>query len=983
MRTNNKLIVVLGMHRSGTSAITRGLQVMGVELGDKLIAPIEGVNAKGFWEDIDLNALNIEMLNAIDSDWHHLTPIEPSNVDILRKKGYFFRAVEMLRQKVSSVPIFGFKDPRVAKLLSFWKEVVRYCQFDVSYVIAVRHPLSVVKSLAIRDGIETGQSYLLWLGHVVTSLTGSIGEKRVLVDYDRLMQSPGRELMRVAECIGSEIDHTELQSYKNDFLDQGLRHTVYDLKDLLLDDTCPFIVREIYTALLDVASNKTKFDDVELQNKVVHWSDEFTRLRSSFLLIDKISAQNVVLTQALAEGKIQIAKLSQAVVERDGEILSICQSNSWRITAPLRMIFQKSQAQLVIFAVRMAWLRYLITRSLQVIRYQGLSACWEKMMRYLGGAWRRKITSLKSRGDFKLVPLNTITAETNNPMVSFVIPIYDRTDTLRVAILSALDQSYQNIEVILVTDGSPPETLDVIAEFINDQRVRIFNYPTNSGNAVRGRNKGILEANGKYIAFLDSDDVAMPDRIEVSLPLLESGEADVVYGAWRVLLDGTRETEGLANGQLFFSHDCDLETLKQACIPCQSTVVVRKALLYRAGFLKPKMRYREDHELWVRLAYLGGRFRSIPHVLANLRLHAGNNELNFKHDDLHWQSLMLAEYTESAFIPQKIAFIVASLGISGGLIVILKYANLLMSVGHDVLIINVGESGVLDWAGEISVPIISINCKLRYTFEKIDLLFSTFWSTCEWLARIPAKRKLYFIQSDERLFYEDSILKGQVAATYALPYEFVTISGWLCNVLDREFSKKAYIVPNGIDNTIFRPCIPLVAKDSNRLRVLIEGPINISFKGVADAYAAIESLDCEIWVVSSAGKPGANWRIDHFLECVPFKDMPKVYSSCDILLKMSRVESFSYPPLEAMACGCAVIVSKVLGAMEYVVDGVNALVVEQGDVNNAREAVKRLIGDSELRARLVNEGYETVKNWTWERSFEAMLKVVDGIVVKG
>ena len=63
------------MHRSGTSAITRGLQVMGVELGDNLMPALKGDNDKGYWEDIDLNALNIEMLSAIGSRWDCVSPI--------------------------------------------------------------------------------------------------------------------------------------------------------------------------------------------------------------------------------------------------------------------------------------------------------------------------------------------------------------------------------------------------------------------------------------------------------------------------------------------------------------------------------------------------------------------------------------------------------------------------------------------------------------------------------------------------------------------------------------------------------------------------------------------------------------------------------------------------------------------------------------------------------------------------------------------
>jgi len=395
---NSKLIVVLGMHRSGTSAITRGLQVMGVRLGDRLMLAVEGNNSKGFWEDIDLNVLNIEMLSAIDSDWHYLAPIENRDVKTLCTQGYFLRATELLQQKISISPIFGFKDPRVAKLLLFWKEVFSHCQFDIIYVMTLRHPLSVVKSLAKRDGMEKERSYLLWLGHVVTSLIGSAGYKRVLVDYDSLMQTPDHELMRVAKCIGMKIDPIELQSYKNEFLDQGLQHTVYELNDLLLDTACPPIVREVYTALLDVASDKIKFDDVALQKKILCWSNEFERLKSPLVLADRLFTQNVVATKTIAERDRQITSLNQTVAERDEQITSlnqtlaerdeqitslkqevdqIYQSRSWKISKPLRMLSERLRH----------WLPSLITllqfgrasfRGDKVAARQSLSLLWHQ-----------------------------------------------------------------------------------------------------------------------------------------------------------------------------------------------------------------------------------------------------------------------------------------------------------------------------------------------------------------------------------------------------------------------------------------------------------------------------------------------------------------------------------------------------------------------------------------------------------------------------
>lgn len=320
----NKLIVVLGMHRSGTSAITRGLQVMNVSLGERLIPAIEDNNSKGFWEDIELNALDNEMLHVIDSDWCHVTTIEQFDIENLHKQGYFLRAVELLREKVSNIPVFGIKDPRVAKLLPFWKEVFSHCKYDVNYVFAIRHPLSVAKSLTKRDSLERTQSYLLWLGHVMASLTGSAGNRRVLIDYDRLMQSPDHELERIAKHLGLEIDGIQLRSYKLEFLDESLRHSVCELQDLFQDDACPNIVREVYTELLNVACDRAGFD--ELENKIETWSVELARLKPTLKLADKLFVQKQLACQTVADRDVQIANLTQASAERDGQIVSLNQT---------------------------------------------------------------------------------------------------------------------------------------------------------------------------------------------------------------------------------------------------------------------------------------------------------------------------------------------------------------------------------------------------------------------------------------------------------------------------------------------------------------------------------------------------------------------------------------------------------------------------------------------------------------------------------
>jgi len=218
-----------------------------------------------------------------------------------------------------------------------------------------------------------------------------------------------------------------------------------------------------------------------------------------------------------------------------------------------------------------------------------------------------------------------------------------------------------------------------------------------------------------------------------------------------------------------------------------------------------------------------------------------------------------------------------------------------------------------------------------------------------------------------------------VAATYQQDHEYVVIANWIGDMLRSEFGHETvHYVPNGIDPEMFYPDSPLQEKDPSRPRVLIEGPISVPFKGMADAYEAVKELDCEIWIVSSSGRPEAHWRYDRFFEGVDHAQMRHIYSSCDILLKMSRVESFAYPPLEAMACGCNVVLGEVRGGVEYAQDEVNLLKVGAGDVAQARAAVARLMADESLRERLRLAGYETVRNWSWEASSAAMTAVLVG-----
>lgn len=333
---NKRLIVVLGMHRSGTSAVTRGLKVLGVELGEKLIPAMDDVNAKGFWEEVDINNFNSDILDTLGFEWNSLTSINASHVDYLRQQGFFLRAAELLKSKVGDSPIFGFKDPRVAKLLPFWKEVFVHCQFDVSYVLAIRHPLSIAHSLSKRDGFEREHSYLLWLGHTLTSLSHSAGTKRVLVDYDLLMKNPAHELERIAKLVGLEVNPASLQDYQNEFLDQNLRHTSFQLNDLLQDASCPDLVKEVYPELLFVAKSDNQFPEVEFEEKTARWSVGFSQMKVVSQLVDKLLQNKKANLQSIRDNEEELAKLANSLLFKDKQIAQL-------ITDHEKVLMQKEE----------------------------------------------------------------------------------------------------------------------------------------------------------------------------------------------------------------------------------------------------------------------------------------------------------------------------------------------------------------------------------------------------------------------------------------------------------------------------------------------------------------------------------------------------------------------------------------------------------------------------------------------------------------
>jgi glycosyltransferase involved in cell wall biosynthesis len=142
--------------------------------------------------------------------------------------------------------------------------------------------------------------------------------------------------------------------------------------------------------------------------------------------------------------------------------------------------------------------------------------------------------------------------------------------------------------------------------------------------------------------------------------------------------------------------------------------------------------------------------------------------------------------------------------------------------------------------------------------------------------------------------------------------------------------------------------------NKKKIRILIEGDCSSYIKNVDESFKIIEKLDkdkFEVWYLSYRGKPKKWYRYDKFFHKIQHGRVNEIYYKCDILIKSSRLESFSYPPLEMLATGGYCIVVPNEGNQEYLRDGENCLFYQLGDLDSAIKNINKLIIDEELQKK--------------------------------
>jgi hypothetical protein len=266
-----RAVFVVGAGRSGTSALTRGVQALGVELGDRLKAPTQK-NPTGFFEDVDLLRIAKAVRTRLGLVTESVALIDPEHWDDADLEALCAECVETIRRRFGRHPLWGFKYAQTLRMLPFWQRVFERADLDVSYVVAARNPLSVARSRAKLDPLRGVQekSDAEWLVNVVPYFRQMAERPFVVVDYDLLMADPEGQLRRVARALDLPVDEetgARLRGYADHYLAEGMRHTRFAAADL---DRAPRInplTRDAYRWLRRLAS-----DEVTAESEAL-WRD--------------------------------------------------------------------------------------------------------------------------------------------------------------------------------------------------------------------------------------------------------------------------------------------------------------------------------------------------------------------------------------------------------------------------------------------------------------------------------------------------------------------------------------------------------------------------------------------------------------------------------------------------------------------------------------------------------------------------------------
>lgn len=216
-------IVVLGMHRSGTSSVAGALSILGAA-SPRTLMPAADDNPKGFWESQVLMTFNDAILAAGRSTWRDWRPFDLSEV-LARRPEFVLEGRQRLEEEFADHELIVFKDPRACRLFPLWETLLAEAGYRIVVVTPLRSPAEVAASLMARNAMTVEEAFRLWLRHVLSSERASRGHPRAFVRWSDFLQDWQSCARQLQVCLGLDLvlDDQERIRVVDEFLSADLK----------------------------------------------------------------------------------------------------------------------------------------------------------------------------------------------------------------------------------------------------------------------------------------------------------------------------------------------------------------------------------------------------------------------------------------------------------------------------------------------------------------------------------------------------------------------------------------------------------------------------------------------------------------------------------------------------------------------------------------------------------------------------------------
>ena len=250
----------------------------------------------------------------------------------------------------------------------------------------------------------------------------------------------------------------------------------------------------------------------------------------------------------------------------------------------------------------------------------------------------------------------------NSTLVTVLIPCYNAMPFLSEALESIINQTYTNLEILCINDGSTDETGDVLEEYAKkDKRIRVIHNDSNL-KLIATLNKGIELAKGEYIARMDADDISLNNRIEKLLKEIDKSKADIVSANFQYLLE---DYSNINKKVLRCYDEFEVCFASYFFTPIIHAALLGKSETFRRFSYKTSIEsiHCEDYELWTRMIREDVKIRNVPDVLYSIRINKNSVSRKFEEEQIKNFTLCANEH-QSKLLGRAIPIEITSVAVN-------------------------------------------------------------------------------------------------------------------------------------------------------------------------------------------------------------------------------------------------------------------------------------------------------------------------------